>query len=796
MEIVQTGIQLQNDFTSVVIGSINSIEEVGERLNQAAITAQELSQGMGRQTSANLPSLPTWENQSNMQAFNDTGIHRFMNEMNSLSEISDEVLQSQRQIGVQALGMRILPPNASWDLDVTSRRITELSQQLGDLQPQDINVIGDSDDQTIESGGLSGGNEGHHPLNNRSGLAGAIKGKIAEYATIDTAKSIMSASDEFVQTSLQLDLMNDGLQSTGDLLNMAYAVAQDARGEFGAMTGVIAQLGNNAKGAFSSSAEIVQFAGLVQKQMTIAGASTSEASNAMLQLSQALGSGVLSGDELNSIFENAPNLIQNIADYLNVPAEKVFEMADQGKVSADVVKQAIFAATDEINEKFNSVPVTWEQIWTSMQNAAKMAFQPIFQEVNEIANSEQFQEFTNIVMNAMAMVAGILLQVFGLIGTVAQFAAEHWNILGPIVYGVVGALIAYVACLGVWNVIQAISTGLKIAATVAEYAYAAVMRKAVSATTAETAAQLGLNTALLSCPLTWIIVLILSLIAVIIALANYFSGAGHIALTVFGAICGGVNVVIQFFKNLGISFANISLGIAAAVAALGENIMTAFHNAICSVQSWWYGLLSTVLTVVAGICEALNKLPFVEFDYSGITNAADDYAAKSEAAADNKRDYVSIGDAFLDAAQTYDAFKGDWISDSYREGAKWGDGVSDKVTKAVKGIKNNIPDLDQGNSPKNVANSGNKAAEIAKNTGDTAKSAERATQSLDITGENLKYIKDMAEREYINRFTTAKINIKQTNHNKVKNGMDLDGINEYLRSDLEQRIAATAEGVH
>ena len=160
MEIVQTGIQLQNDFTSVVIGSINSIEEVGERLNQAAITAQELSQGMGRQTSANLPSLPTWENQSNMQAFNDTGIQRFMNEMNSLSEISDEVLQSQRQIGVQALGMRILPPNASWDLDVTSRRITELSQQLGDLQPQDINVIGDSDDQTIESGGLSGGKIG------------------------------------------------------------------------------------------------------------------------------------------------------------------------------------------------------------------------------------------------------------------------------------------------------------------------------------------------------------------------------------------------------------------------------------------------------------------------------------------------------------------------------------------------------------------------------------------------------------------------------------------------------------
>ena len=147
--------------------------------------------------------------------------------------------------------------------------------------------------------------------------------------------------------------------------------------------------------------------------------------------------------------------------------------------------------------------------------------------------------------------------------------------------------------------------------------------------------------------------------------------------------------------------------------------------------------------------------------------------------------------------------QGDWASDAYKSGAKWGDGVSKKVSNAFKSKSTYVPQAsDYSNA---IANSGNGAADLAnakngattaKNTGDTAKAAQKAAQSLDVTGENLKYIKDLAERDYINRFTTARINVKQTNHNTVKNNMDLDGINEYLRSDLEQRMAATAEGVH
>lgn len=780
----------------------------------------------------------------NLDVFTSTGVDRFRQEVQSANTMLEQLSDTQNEIARQSLNTNVLPPSATRNMTNLAVRIDNVRERIQQIENNPLNLGTDRANseleqlrsqlsqavtqqnemnsaidrmdvqsansaylqlsQTIsnteryirdnvnEQGEFNEAiNEGTESANN---LIGTIKGAIAAYATVNTVKSALNASDELMQTRSRLNLMNDGLQSTEDLVNMAYISAQDARGEFGAMASVIARFGNNAKDAFSSSAEVVQFAGLVQKQMTIAGASTQEAANAMLQLSQALGSGVLRGDELNSIFEQAPNLIQNIADYLNVPIGKIREMAADGEISADIVKNAIFAATDDINAKFNSMPMTWGQVWTSLQNTATMAFQPILQRLNEIANSEQFQVFTTNAINTMASVAGILLQVFDLIGTIGQFATEHWDVLSPIIYTVVGALMAYALYLGITNGIEMISNGIKALMTIGMLAYCAATGTAVSATLAEAAAQQGLNAALLACPLTWIILLIIALIAVVIAVANHIAKTGTVATTTFGVITGGVNVVIQFFKNLGLQVANIALGIGNAIATVASNIVTWFYNAICNVKSFWYDLLSTVMTVIEGICRLLNKLPFIEFDYSGITNAADEYAAKSAKAERSKEDYRSVADAFNDGVTTFDTFQSGWASDAYKAGAKWGDNVSNKVSKAVKGIKTNIPN--PGDYPNAVASSGNRASEIAKNTGDTAKSAQKAAQSLDITGEDLKYIKDMAEREYINRFTTAKIKVKQTNHNTVNNEMDLDGINEYLRSDLEQRMAATAEGVH
>lgn len=624
-----------------------------------------------------------------------------------------------------------------------------------------------------------------------SNLVSAIKRMAGAYLSIQTAGKILEMSDEITQTTSRLNMMNDGLQSTADLYNMVYAAANDARGLLGDMASVVARFGNNAKDAFSSSAEVVQFANLVQKQMTIAGASTQEAANAELQLSQALGSGVLRGDELNSIFEQAPNLIQNIADYLNVPIGKIRSMAQDGELSADVVKQAVFAATDEINANFENMPMTWGQMWTVFQNDATMAFQPVLQRLNDLANTDGFQEFATNAINDLAVVAGVVLDIFEGIGSIGTFVQDNWQIIGPVVYGVVAALAAYATYVGITNAIDMISTGIKITMCVASYAHAAATGTEASATAAATAAQYGLNTAMLSCPLTWIVVGIMALIIVLVALCNHFSGAGHIAQSTFGAICGGINVVIQYFKNWGLTVADIFIGIWNAGGACATNVEIAFHNAISHVQALWYNMLSTALTVVSGICSALNKLPFVDFDYSGITGAADNYASKAAAAAGNTKDYASVPAAFSKGVKTYDTYQNGWAKEAYTAGAAWGDGVTSKIKNTLSSKATNIPNAN--NYPNALASSN---AATAANTADTAKNTAKTANTLSASSEDLKYLRDIADREYVNKFTTAQIKVEMINHNNVNNDIDLDGMAEHLRSKIEEEMNAAAEGEH
>ena len=514
----------------------------------------------------------------------------------------------------------------------------------------------------------------------------------------------------------------------------------------------------------------------------------------MLQLSQALGSGVLRGDELNSIFEQAPNLIQSIADYLDVPIGTIREMASEGELTADVVKAAIFASADEVNAKFAEMPMTWGQVWQSMQNTALIAFQPVLQRINDIANSDMFQGFVTSATNALAQVSMIILDIFNLIAAVGTFVADNWSIIEPIVMGIVTALGLYASYLGILKVAEMAGTAVKIAMCIASYAYAAATRTEVAATTAATAAQYGFNAALLACPVTWIIIAIIAVIALIFAICSAIAKMTGVANSGFGVITGGINVAIQFFKNLGLTVANIALGIGNALSAVASNMMTAFHNAICSVQAWFYGLLSDALTVIAGIAEALNKLPFVEFDYSGITNAADDYAAKAAEAEGNKEEYKSISDAFNEGMSTFDTFQDGWASDAFASGAAWGDGVADKVSGMFDGGMGDI-DLTGGIDP-SFLDSSNFAETAGNGISDTADNTGKLADSVDISNENLKYLRDMAETEAINRFTTAEIKVEMTNNNNVAGSMDIDGMVDSLSAGVLEAMEQAAEGVH
>ena len=375
-----------------------------------------------------------------------------------------------------------------------------------------------------------------------------------------------------------------------------------------------------------------------------------------------------------------------------------------------------------------------------------------------------------------------------------QVVADNWSWISPIVYGVVAALAAYAGYLGVTKAMELASAAGKVVLIAAEYAHAAATGTAVAATTAETAAQMGLNTALLACPITWIVAGVIALVAGIMALCNWIAKTTGVAQTGFGVLTGGINVVIQAVVNAGLVVANIALGIWNALGAVCSNIGTAFHNVIANVQSWFYGLLSTALTVVAGICEALNKLPFVEFDYSGITSKADEYAAKSAEAANSKEEYTSIADAFSEGFGTFDAFSEGWASDAFQAGANWGDGVADKVGGFFDGLSyepGTIEDYaNQGFDNFMMDGMAGDVSDIAGNTAGVA-------DALEVSGEELKYLRDIAERDAINRFTTAEVKIDMTGMtNKIDGGADLDGVIRELTDGFSEALVTAAEGVH
>lgn len=778
----------------------------------------------------------TW-NTDGVDVFTGTGVERFQQEVQSANDMLNTLNTTQARISQTAQGMDILPDAAVQDMNTMQQRLSAIQQRIQQIENNPVNVGADnanaeleqlrmqlnqaiqeqnSLNQAMQNMDVSAANDAYLRLSQTVGnteryirdnvdeqgrfnqeisagtqqaneLTNTIKRAVAAYISIQSVGKALNISDELVQTTSRLNMMNDGVQTTAELVNMVYAAAQDARGSFSQMADVVARFGNNAKDAFSSSEEVVAFADLIQKQMTIAGASTQEAANAELQLSQALGSGVLRGDELNSIFEQAPNLIQNIADYLDVPIGKIREMAADGELSADVVKAAIFSAADDINSKFNEMPMTWGQIWQSMQNTALIAFQPVLQRLNDLANSEAFQTFIQGAIEAMATLANILLNVFEIAASVGAFIGDNWSIIAPIIYGVIAALGAYLAIMGIVNAITAISAAI-------DATKAAADALAAGQTFLWTVQQYGLNAALAACPITWIIVLIIALIAIIFAVCNAIAKMTGIANSGFGVITGGVNVAIQFFKNLGLTVANIALGIGNAIAALASNMMTAFHNAICNVQSWFYNLLSTALSVIEGICAALNKLPFVEFDYSGISSAADDYAAKASEAAGNKEDYKSISDAFNEGFTTFDAFQDGWASDAFNAGAAWGDGIADKVSNfSLSDVfgQTDIPNVGDYTSGFNdaIANSGvgDSIGNIDDNTG-------KIKDSLDVTEEDLKYLRDIAEQEAINRFTTAEVTINQTNNNNVSSDTDLDGFITALDDAMGEAIDEVTNG--
>lgn len=787
-----------------------------------------------------------WETDG-MDVFTGTGVERFQQEVQSANDMLNTLNTTQARISQTAQGMDILPDAAVQDMNTMQQRLSAIQQRIQQIENNPVNVGADnanaeleqlrmqlnqaiqeqnSLNQAMQNMDVSAANDAYLRLSQTVGnteryirdnvdeqgrfnqeiasgtqqaneLTNTIKRAVAAYVSIQSVGKALNISDELASTTARLNLMNDKLQSTEELTNMVYAAAQNSRGAFSDMAANVAKIGNLAGDAFSSSEQIVVFAEQLNKQMKLSGASTQEASAAMLQLTQSLAKGCLNGDELTSVMENGSAVTKTIAEYMGITQGELKDLAAEEQVTSDIIIAAMLGAADQTNAAFETLPMTWADVWQSMKNSALVAFRPVLQRINDLANSQAVQTFVNGAIEAMAVLANIVLNIFDQIGTVGGFIADNWSVISPIIYGVIGALAVYAAYLGIVKAIEIASAAASMIHSLAMSAKIAVMAAVTGQTMAATAAQMGYNGALYACPVVWIIMLLIALIAIIFAVCNAIAKMTGIANSGFGVITGGVNVVIQFFKNLGLTVANIALGIGNAIAALASNMMTAFHNAICNVQSWFYNLLSTACSVIENIAAALNKLPFVSFDYSGISSAADDYAAKASEAAGNKEDYTSISDAFNEGFTTFDAFQDGWASDAFNAGAAWGDGIADKVSNfSLSDLfgKTEVPDpasyADGFNDV--IANSG-----IGDGVGSIDDNTGKIKDSLEVSEEELKYLRDIAEQEAINRFTTAEINVDMSGmQNTVNSGDDIDGFMTKLTDSVNEAVDNMTEGVH
>lgn len=626
-------------------------------------------------------------------------------------------------------------------------------------------------------------------------------------------KAGLDYSDNLALNKARLNLMNDGLQTTEELQDKIFAASQRSRGSYDDMTKSVAKLGLLAGDAFKSNDEMIAFSEMMNKSFKVSGAGQQEISAAAYQLTQAMASGRLQGDEFRSIMENAPMLADAIAKYMGKSKGELKELSGEGVITSDIIKNALFSAADDINQKYEQMPKTFADAMTSIQNNAQKTLQPVADKISNLLNSPQFQSMVNVIINGIGLIGDGIAWLLGVGTSIYDWCQNHLPLIKALLFGIgvymgvtmvkdVALLtVALLKQAGAWLlahsqmilVIGALALGYYVfQQTNSILTTLAVMIAVVAGVMAIwNIAQWALNSAMYACPIVWIIVLIIALIAVIYLVLQWIGKTTKVANSGLGMIAGGVNVVIQFFKNLGLVVANIGLGIWNVLKACASNIGTAFKNTILNIKSWFYGMLSTALTVVEGICKALNKLPFVDIDYSGITSKAKDYANKAKEAEDSKEEYKSLMDEFNKGMNTFDTFQDGWASDAFKQGSAWGDGIAEKIDNAIgsfdpsKLLGDTLGSLGQG---QDYGNGFDMASMIDPNGNVPVDVKKNSDKEVDISDEDLKMLKDIATREYMLNYKhiTPNVNIE---FGDIKETADVNQVKDAITKMMNEELA-------
>lgn len=427
-----------------------------------------------------------------------------------------------------------------------------------------------------------------------------VKGYIRSAMAAISVQKIIDLADTMTTTRARIDLMNDGLQTTDELQSGIMASANRSRAAYQTTADAVSKMGIMAKDAFGSNAELIQFTELINKQFTIAGTSAAGVDAAMLQLTQAMSSGVLRGEELNSIFEQAPTIIQTIADYLGVPIGQIRAMAAEGQITSTIVKNAMLSSADEINAKFNAMPMTFAQVWTLAKNIALEAFGPVIQAI----------------------------------GAGAQWIYENWSTIAPIFWGLAGAAIAYAVALGIQTAATWIANGAA---------------KAFFVT-------------LLSNPLFWIALAVGVVIAALYKMIQAVGGVKNaweickaalvVAWTALKVAFFAVyNWIANLIDKLKLCWQKAGTAIANFMGDMKVSVLTVLQN-----------MINGAIGIINDFISLLNKIPGVNISLIEQVTFATTAAAENEAAKQARADALNQYEADIKAAQaerdaTYSAAK-------------------------------------------------------------------------------------------------------------------------------------------
>ena len=650
-------------------------------------------------------------------------------------------------------------------------------------------------------------------------LASTYMGVMGMGAAFSTADTITGANNRLTTLGNQQYGMNDEQAQafSTETMDKIYAAAQRAATSYTGMMSNVAKSVTLAGDAFGKTSDqqinnAIAFQEIMAQSYALAGASAQEQASSMYQMVQALGSGILQGDELRSVREGAPlayKAIEEFAQGVLHSEESLKELASQGLITSDIVVAAILGMGDETSAAFEKIDRTWAQLWTMFKNDVVIAFQPFFEKLRALANSDSFQFLYSQLTGVLQNIGAVLLWIIDRIQDVTDFVANNWSVIQPILnaviflvgIAVVSAISRMIARLAVSITLWAVQNTTMLVTL--GFLAALVWWFSAVGVTAQSVGQM-------------LIYLGLALMAVALALGSpiyFFIGLIAVAIGVFLSftqqVVGGIYVIGAFFQNLGLTVANIFLGIWGIISAVASNFVLAFRKAIAGVSKIFSQFMQFAIGIITEIANALNALPFVSIDVSGLNASASKWAAKEAEANDVlSQDWVDVGAAWDNGINTYDTWGEGWVGDAYNAGATVGAGIQDTINGFFSDVGAGIGNLFGGGGVSDFAGAGGidpnsvggdltgMLDDIGGGVGDTANNTGSMAKSMELTQDDLKYLREIAEMEAINRFTTAEIKIDMTNNNTMNNMGDLDGIVTHLSDVLREEMDILANGVH